>query len=126
MPRQEFVEAYKEGNSPFTYASRMEMHEILAAKIRQEGRSFVFNAKWQLHEIQGSYYAVQMIRDGNICLGSWVSLKTLMSPLSVLDTGETGATMFVDERGNPLYATQPLQDQGVDFTRGFQNYYMSG
>lgn len=126
LHHQEFVEAYKGANGLFTYASLIEMREKLREKIRQEGRSFIFNPEWQLQEIQGSYYAVQILRDGNLCLGAWVSLKTLMSPLSVLDTGDTGAMLFVDEYGKPLYATQALQDASLDFTKGFQNYYISG
>lgn len=126
LPHQEFVEAYKDAKGLFTYASLMEMRQNLQEKIGQEGRSFVFNPEWQLQEIQGSYYAVQILRDGNLCLGSWVSLKTLMSPLSMLDTGDTGAMLFVDEWGNPLYTTQTLQDKHLDFTQGFQTYYMSG
>lgn len=126
IPRQEFVQAYKDAKGLFSYASLLKLHDNLQNKIMEEGRSLVLNPKWQLQQINGSYYAVQLFRDGNICIGSWVSLKTLMSPLSVLNTGDTGAMLFVDQQGIPLYTTQSLQDKGLDFSQGFHNYYMSG
>lgn len=121
--RHDFVEAYK---GSLTYKGLLKMRDYLHESSTSQRRFYGMEANWQLQEIEGTYYAIKVLRDDNISIGSWVSLKTLMSPMSVLNTGETGAMLFVDDQGKPLYSTKPLQDETLDFTHGFNNYYMSG
>ncbi|MGC6586454.1 sensor histidine kinase [Paenibacillus sp. Dod16] len=123
LPRHDFVEAYK---GSMTYNGLLKMRDYLQESSTSQNRFYGMEANWQLQEIEGSYYAIKVLRDDNISIGSWVSLKTLMSPMSVLNTGETGAMLFVDAQGKPLYNTKSLQDETLDFTHGFNSYYMSG
>lgn len=123
LSHNDFVEAYK---GSLSYTGLLEMRSYLERRSKEQSRFYGMEAYWQLQEIAGTYYAIKVLRDDNMSIGSWVSLKTLMSPLLGLNTGSTGAMMFVDAQGLPLYSTQPMQDKDLDFTHGFQNYYMSG
>ncbi|MBE9916147.1 HAMP domain-containing protein [Paenibacillus donghaensis] len=124
VPRNEFMEAHQ-GNVSFADLSGI--RQALLGKISEQlEQPYGLNAVWQIEKIQNKHYLVRLFKDDDLYIGSWVSLKTLMSPLSVLNTGETGAMMFVDKYGKQLYSTKPVEDTDLDLTRGFNSYYMSG
>lgn len=124
VPRNEFMEAHQ-GNVSFADLSGI--RQALLGKISEQlEQPYGLNSVWQIEKIQNKHYLVRLFKDDDLYIGSWVSLKTLMSPLSVLNTGETGAMMFVDKYGKQLYSTKPVEDTDLDLTRGFNSYYMSG
>lgn len=52
--------------------------------------------------------------------------QTLLKPLSGIQSGEAGAVLLVNGKGELLYSTRDLSDEGLDFSRGFRHYYLSG
>lgn len=124
LPRRDIVDAAKYAMS---YDELMNMRQALEGRVMKlaEQPSHL-NVEWTVHEINGAYHFLRMFRSGEIFIGAWVRVATMIDPLRELQTGDTGAVLFVDGEGAPLYSTKPLADLGLDFTRGFDDYYLSG
>ncbi|RKP56240.1 HAMP domain-containing protein [Cohnella endophytica] len=81
---------------------------------------------WQVRKINETYYLTRTFKSGNLYIGAWVNAKTLLVPLHLIRLGETGAALFVTDRGETMVSTLPLPDDQIDLSRDLQNYYMSG
>lgn len=84
------------------------------------------NAEWSVQTINGESYILRLFGEGDIFIGAWVKAESLLEPLRVMDIGDTGSTLIVDSAGTTLFSTRELADERLDFTAGFEHYYLSG
>jgi len=124
LPRQDMMEAYK---PVVGYSELTGLRQALSGQIaRLTAQPLHANTEWTAMRVGGDNYIVRLLRSGELYIGAWVKARTMLAPLSGMNTGETGAVLIVNGAGEPLGGTQPLSDEGLDFTQGFQNYYLSG
>lgn len=81
---------------------------------------------WIVHPIGQDHYALRILRSGDVYIGAWVNVRTLLIPLHLIDLGEEGRALFITQTGEPIISTKPLPDDAIDFTQDFERYYMSG
>jgi len=124
MKKRDGVEAYK-GSLKLAEIEgiRKAMEESVLELSRQPLYS---NEQWMVKRMNGKAYVVRLIRDEDLYIGAWTEAATLVGPLQGMRTGEEGAVMLVDGRGQTLYGTRDLSDKGLDLSRGFDRYYLSG
>lgn len=109
------------------YQERVQVEQYLQQYLESEPRpGETGEYKWSVFQIGQDYYALRVLRSGDVYLGSWVNVKTLLVPLHLIDLGEEGSTLFITRAGKPIVSTKPLPDDTIDFTRGFEHYYKSG
>lgn len=82
--------------------------------------------RWAVHQIGQDHYALRILRSGDVYIGAWVNVRTLLIPLHLIDLGEEGRALFITQAGEPMVSTKPLPEDTIDFTQDFARYYMSG
>lgn len=124
IARSDIVEAFR---GSFTYP------ELLAMRTAMEGAATSLaehpaytNAAWRAQSIGGRYHLVRIFGDGNLYIGAWVRVSSLVEPLRSTREGDTSAVLMVNGAGEQLYSTQPLADAELDLSHGFDDYYLSG
>lgn len=109
------------------YQERYTVEQYLQRYLENEPRfGDVSGYKWTVLPIGQDHYALRLLRAGDIYIGAWVNVKTLLVPLHLIDLGEEGSALFITGTGQPIASTKPLPDDTIDFTLGFERYYMSG
>ncbi|KRF04149.1 hypothetical protein ASG89_22480 [Paenibacillus sp. Soil766] len=83
-------------------------------------------SRWFVRKIGQDFYALRILRSGDLYIGAWVNAKTLLIPLNLIDLGKEGSTLLVSKAGELMISTKSLPDEQIDFTKGFDQYYMSG
>ncbi|HZG86269.1 sensor histidine kinase [Paenibacillus sp.] len=87
--------------------------------------------RWFVRKIGDDHYLFRIQPGDRLWLGAWVNLSTLQKPLSLIDFGENGNSLFITESGVPMtnrdYVTsrelqlQPVRNQA--YTTGPGNEY---
>lgn len=109
------------------YQERYLVEQYLQLYLESEPRSGEWSEhRWVMHPIGQDHYALRILRSGDVYIGAWVNVKTLLIPLHLIDLGEEGNALFITRTGEPVVSTKPLPDVAIDFTQGFERYYMSG
>ncbi|ACT02267.1 histidine kinase [Paenibacillus sp. JDR-2] len=120
----EGVEAYK-GN--LSYPQLTHIRQALADRVTElTQKSQYRNVEWKIMQLDGESYLVRLMRDGDLFVGAWVKASTVLQPLRGMRTGNTGAVLLVDDKGSILAATRDLSSEKLNFSDGFQSYYLSG
>ncbi|RTE11455.1 sensor histidine kinase [Paenibacillus whitsoniae] len=83
-------------------------------------------SRWFVRKIGQDFYALRILRTGDLYIGAWVNAKTLLVPLNLIDLGKEGSALLVSKAGELMISTNALPDEQIDFTQGFDQYYMSG
>ncbi|MEK0315516.1 sensor histidine kinase [Cohnella sp. 56] len=124
IARNDIVEAYR---GSFTYPELVAMRAAMedTATALAEHPAYT-NATWRTQSIGGRYHLVRIFGDGNLYIGAWVQVSSLVEPLRSTRAGDRSAVLMVSGDGEQLYSTQPLADEELDFSRGFDGYYLSG
>lgn len=127
---------YSNARRDMVEASQSEMKVDSLEKLREamgktvlrmrEQAASPLTAKWTNMAINGEAHIMRLFGNGNVYIGAWVKAKSMLEPLRSIHTGDTGSTLLVDGSGNPLYSTRVLADPGIDFSGGFDHYYLSG
>jgi two-component system sensor histidine kinase YesM len=124
IPRRDMVEASR---SSLSYDALRQLRDAMEeAVLLLEKKPSPIGAEWTAVTINGEAHIVRLFSDGSITIGAWVKAKTMLEPLRNIHTGDSGATLIVDGAGKPLYSTRDLKEEGIDFARGFRQYYLSG
>ncbi|URN95069.1 MAG: histidine kinase [Candidatus Pristimantibacillus lignocellulolyticus] len=124
LSRNEMVNAY---NRSMGYSQLTNFQEVMKNRIiEMNEQSQGANMEWSVININGINYISRWFRNGDIYIGAWVKADTILAPLRVMHTNEAGGVLIVNSEGEILSGTTLLAEKGLDFTRGFQNYYLSG
>ncbi|HZG85569.1 sensor histidine kinase [Paenibacillus sp.] len=122
--RQDLLDVFKAGVA-FPERDRVEqyLHRWFEGRPALEESG---NDGWFAQKIGEDYYMLKVIPSGDLYIGAWVNAKTLLVPLHLIDLGGEGSALLVTERGEPMVSTGPLPDERIDYTKGLQQYYLSG
>jgi len=126
LSRHDLVQSYR---SLLSYGELIQLNEIIEQKVRQlNDRPVSWGGKWQVVYVGDSNKSIllQIIGDGDIYVGSWISASALVEPLRNEKSGVPTSMLMVDGNGDIMYSTQPIRDEQLDITQSFDNYYMSG
>jgi len=124
VPRRDLVDAFR---YPMEYDELTGIRQAMEERIKQMGEQpQSMNAEWTVQPVNGTYYIVRLIRSGDIYIGAWLKAETMLKPLRAMHSGERDAVLIVNGAGEQLYSTRALAEDGLDFSKGFQNYYLSG
>ncbi|WP_261304212.1 sensor histidine kinase [Paenibacillus andongensis] len=122
--RQDLLDVFK-ASVTFPERDQVEqyLHRLLSehpnlAEIRRSG--------WFVQKIGQDYYMLRVIQSGDLYIGAWVNAKTLLIPLNLINLGSEGSALFVTNQGELMVSTNPLPDENIDFSKNFQQFYMSG
>jgi two-component system sensor histidine kinase YesM len=122
MPRRDMLEAYKQ---PMGYEQLTSLRRTLERRV-DEPEDASPQTEWTVLTPGDEHYIVRMFRTDDLAIGAWVRAETMLAPLREMSLGKQGAVLLVDEAGRTLGGTQPLADPSIDFSRGFDEYYLSG
>lgn len=124
IPRNDMVEAFR---YDMTYRELTAVRQALSRRVHElaekPGR---INTEWTALRMDGHYYLLRMFGSGTIYMGALIKAESMLKPLNVMQAGDAGATLIVGGSGTILSSTRDLTDKGLDFTRGFDQYYLSG
>ncbi|OAS17836.1 sensor histidine kinase [Paenibacillus oryzisoli] len=121
--RKDLLDVFK-SNIEFAERDMVEqkLHEILGSPPEfAEGGS-----RWFVRKIGQDFYALRILRSGSLYIGAWVNAKTLLIPLNLIDLGQEGSALLVSNTGELMISTNTLPDEHIDFTKSFDQYYMTG
>lgn len=122
--RQDLLDVFK---SEVSFAERDQVEQFLHRFLRDRPNIEMSGGdRWFVQKIGKEYYMFRVISSGKLNIGAWVNAKTLLIPLNLVDLGRKGIALLVTNQGVPMVSTNPLPDENIDFTRGFQQFYMSG
>jgi len=124
IPRRDSVETFRSEMSYKELTNLRATVEQLAIGLAEQPTHL--NSKWRAQQMNGEFYILRLFGDGNLYIGAWVKAKSMLKPLSVMHTGDKGASLIVDGAGQILSSTEELSHAGLDFTRGFDSHYLSG
>jgi two-component system sensor histidine kinase YesM len=93
---------------------------------RLSNSSVVMDNRWFIQKIDQNYYILRIVRSGNLYIGAWVNAETLLGPMQLIDLGTEGSVMLVSSEGENMISTRPIQDENIDLSRGFKQYYVTG
>ncbi|MCY9665345.1 histidine kinase [Paenibacillus alginolyticus] len=135
---------YKSVDAFFVYSqSRQDLLDVFKASVTFQERDHVeqylhrlLSERPNLAEIRGSgwfvqkigqdYYMLRVIQSDDLYIGAWVNAKTLLMPLNLINLGSEGSALFVTNQGELMVSTNPLADENIDFSKSFQQFYISG
>ncbi len=122
--RNDLLDVFKSTIS-FTDRDRVEqqLRESLSSEPNLSNNE---GSRWLVKRIGEEYYALRILKSGDLYLGAWVNVKTLLVPLHLIDLGKEGSALLVNSDGNVMVSTNPLPDEQIDFTVDFSEYYMTG
>ncbi|WP_141499963.1 sensor histidine kinase [Paenibacillus luteus] len=122
--RQDMLEVFQ---STVTYSERVVVENFLVHHLNELANSSEPTASnWYVKEIESTHYILRIIKFGNLYIGSWVKAQTLLSPLNLIDLGTKGSALLITSKGKAMNNTNFLQDEHIDLTRDFQQYYLTG
>lgn len=124
VSRQDLLDVFRSAGN---YQERLNVEHYLQSYLKNgpvPGEAG--GSRWVIHSIGQDYYALRIMRSGDVYIGAWVNVKTLLIPLHLIDLGEAGSALFITGEGKPIVSTKPLTDEAIDFSKGFERYYMSG
>ncbi|MFD2329210.1 sensor histidine kinase [Cohnella sp. GCM10020058] len=124
VTRRDIVDAFR---GSFTYSELVALRQAMEEKVRAlvEHPEYT-NAAWKAERIGEPYHLVRVFGDGNLYIGAWVRVASLVEPLRSTRTGDETAVLMVNAAGEQLYSTRPLEEAGLDFSRVFgDGYYLS-
>lgn len=124
LPRQDLVDAFK---NSVTYGELTNLRKAMAERIRElNEKPELLNAEWTVQKINGDYHILRLFRSSQVYIGAWVKAETMLAPLHDTRTNKADTVLIVDAAGNPLSGSRNYAEEGVDFTHGFQKYYLTG
>ncbi len=68
---------------------------------------------WFVKPIGEQYYLFRLQPMGKLWLGAWVNVQTLQQPLSLIDLGENGASLFLTDAGQPMTGYEYISARGI-------------
>lgn len=124
LPRNDMVETYR---SSMGYSQLINHRLAMREWIDQlNERPIHANEEWEVRQINGEYIIIRLFRSGDIYIGAWAKVETMLAPLRGMRLEESGAVLIVNRAGEQLRSTRPIEESGLDFTQGFHRYYLSG
>ncbi|MGG1640347.1 histidine kinase [Paenibacillus sp. NRS-1782] len=122
--RQDLLDGFQ---SSVAYSERMQVEKNLVQHLNQLANSSEqASHNWYVKKIGNTYYILRTIKSGNLYIGAWVNAQTLLGPMNLINLGANGHALLVNSQGDPLVSANFLQDDQVDLSRGFQQYYLTG
>ncbi|MCS7460969.1 histidine kinase [Paenibacillus doosanensis] len=86
-----------------------------------------FERGWFIvHPPSGASYFVRLMRSENGYVGAWMNIANVQLPLPLVNIGDQGAALFVDEQGAPLTNASFVGERQVQVDVGLTDYYMTG
>lgn len=124
---------YSAGKDDITYAlsdTNDEEYAAVSGYIRTElfagGLPEDLVTSWFVRQIGGESYLFRLLRTGDIWVGAWVKLQTLKTPISFIDLGPNGTSLFLDDRGLPLTDAAYLGSHGIGLQPEVAGAYLAG
>jgi two-component system sensor histidine kinase YesM len=82
--------------------------------------------RWFVEKINKDYYLFRIQKYGNMFVGAWVNVKTLMLPLSLIHIGDKGDSLFITDKGEPMVDALHVPAKPIDLSGSLQQYYLTG
>ncbi|MGG1553737.1 sensor histidine kinase [Paenibacillus ferrarius] len=121
--RNDLLDVFK---SNIEFAERDRIEQELKGILGSHPDFAETGSRWFVRKIGQDFYALRILRTGDLYIGAWVNAKTLLVPLNLIDLGKEGSALLVSKAGELMISTNALPDEQIDFTQGFDQYYMSG
>ncbi|WP_337102591.1 sensor histidine kinase [Paenibacillus sp. YIM B09110] len=121
---QEYVDAYQEIGET---QERDQVRAYIGDRISELQQTSNFDlSSWHVVEIEKTYYLFRILRTSDVYAGAWVKIDKLAVPLSLLNLGERGLSLFATENGTPMEHEETVRLNEIDLTQELEHYYLSG
>lgn len=122
--RQDLLDVFK---ASVSFPERDQVEQYLQRLLSERTNLAEFRGSgWFVKKIGQDYYMLRVIQSGDLYIGAWVNARTLLIPMNLIDLGSEGSALFVTNQGELMVSTNPLPVENIDFTKSFQQFYMSG
>jgi len=81
---------------------------------------------WFVRQIGSEYYLFRVQPMGRLWLGAWVNVRTLQQPLSLIDLGQDGASLFLTVDGVPMTNEAFIRERKIELKPIDQHAYQTG
>jgi two-component system, sensor histidine kinase YesM len=118
----EIIHTQKYGNS---YLDRFTtVSEII--NLLEEGYPQQSNGRWIIHQGSEKHYLLHVIQNGDVYVGAWVNMESLISPFKYIDFGETGMAVLTTADNEPITNKSFFEKEGINITSGPSIYTLDG
>ncbi|SEA61105.1 sensor histidine kinase [Paenibacillus sp. 276b] len=121
--RQDLLDVFQ---SSISYSERIEVESFLVQHLNQLANTNAQVAHdWYVREIEKNSYILRTIKSGNLYIGAWVNVNTLLGPMNLIDLGTKGNALLVNSAGKSMVSTHLFYDEDIDLSKGFQQDYLT-
>lgn len=118
----DFVYAFNEKG---TNENRELITEYIINSLILENRIDKLNS-WIVVKIENEFYLFKILKNDFAYIGAWVSMKNLVMPLNLIDLGDNGASLLVDDNGMPMALSKNIELSEIDLSGDFRDFYFTG
>jgi two-component system, sensor histidine kinase YesM len=86
----------------------------------------LYGRGWYVENIKGQYYLFRIMKADDIYVGVWVSMKRLLIPLTLINLGEDGASLLVNNDDEIMSSSNIIEDKSLELNESLNNYYLTG
>ncbi len=109
------------GGNEYTVITKYIQNELFSSF---EGGSVPIH--WFVKQIGKEYYLFRLQPVGDLWVGAWVNVKTLQKPLSLIDMGKNGASLFLTDIGIPMTKREYLETRQLQLRPIAERSYQTG
>ncbi len=121
---EEYIEAFQDfDNSTDRDEARGYIRRLIAEQVNKEQLAY---RHWYVEQIDNQFYLFRILRTSDAFVGAWLSMDKLSVPLSLLNLGNSGTSLFVRDNGEPLTNSEVVDKYNVDLKHDLEDYYLSG
>ncbi|NIK69944.1 MULTISPECIES: histidine kinase [unclassified Paenibacillus] len=124
VPNQELLEEFQGSESMQEREGIRSYIQKLTDNLRSEKASL--NRTWYSEKINGEYYLFRVLQTSDSYVGAWLNIERLSVPLSLLNLGKDGISLFSTEEGEPMIHAGEVKEHNINLSRNMEGYYFSG
>lgn len=122
--QQDYIEAFQDFED---WNQRNEARNYINKLIEQlNGDKVELHRGWYVEKIRGKFYLFRILRTTDAYVGAWVNIEKLSVPLSLLNLGENGISLFANDSGMPMTHEDFVEQNAIDLHRSLDQFYLSG
>ena len=120
----DFMPVYKEVENA---EQALELQRYIVNYIRSaQDQKIFFSNRWDVHEVNGPYYIIHMIKADDVYIGAWQRADALIMPLNLIRFGDKGGSLLVTLDGAPMTNFDLVRSNAIEIPPVLESYQLVG
>ncbi|WP_054027320.1 sensor histidine kinase [Bacillus sp. FJAT-28004] len=109
---------FEERQNVRTFIEQMDKTDTDPKEMYQKG--------WFVKQFEANHYLFRLLKQDDSYVGAWIKMDNLMIPLKLINIGEKGASLFVNDRGEPMVNPEFVHNNSIVLSQNLHDYYLTG